>query len=296
MINNKFIAAGYLLLIELIRRCSSCIPMDILKKIPVIGKVKLHISDNIKVYMQNNGDDYIASVIFWRGIQAFEPETIACFIKLLESARTVLDIGANTGLYALIAGIENKERKVYAFEPVPAIFDYLKKNGAANNAHNVLLYQQALTNYNGEITIYIPEGNIPTEASTRKDFRKSVQEIRVKALRVDDFVNTENIPKIDLIKIDTEGTEDTVFQGAVNTIKRDKPLIICEVLKGAVGARLKKLFDPLGYAYIKITRKGLIEQADIIGDEAQIERDYLFVPREQAQHVLHRVNTCRHIN
>jgi len=57
----------------------------------------------------------------------------------------IMDIGANTGLYAIIAAIENPTAKVYAFEPHPIIFKYLKENIKTNSLDNIAAEQSALT-------------------------------------------------------------------------------------------------------------------------------------------------------
>jgi precorrin-6B methylase 2 len=59
------------------------------------------------------------SRLYWNGVNGFEKETISLFMKLLKFTDTVLDIGANTGAYALIAATDNVHRKVYAFEQYP---------------------------------------------------------------------------------------------------------------------------------------------------------------------------------
>lgn len=57
----------------------------------------------------------------------YQPETLRLFYKLAEKARTIFDIGTNIGTFAVIAGVINKTARIFAFEPMPLIFELLKK-------------------------------------------------------------------------------------------------------------------------------------------------------------------------
>ena len=87
-------------------------------RIPVVGKVRVPIKEK-HFFMKSDGDDTIATALFWRGLKGFEYETISIIEKLLQSDNIFFDIGANTGIYSFIAA--TKVHKVYSFEPVPSI-------------------------------------------------------------------------------------------------------------------------------------------------------------------------------
>ncbi|MGA7058601.1 MAG: hypothetical protein WBY78_14320, partial [Terriglobales bacterium] len=70
----------------------------------------------------------IASVLFWHGLDGFEPETSRTLRFFFERAATFVDVGANFGLYSVLSALWNPNLEVVAFEPVPSIFDGLKKN------------------------------------------------------------------------------------------------------------------------------------------------------------------------
>jgi hypothetical protein len=63
--------------------------------------------------LSSDGSDSLASRLFWGGFDAFEPETIDLYLRLLKRSEVVFDIGANTGLFALLVTIDCRDREVY---------------------------------------------------------------------------------------------------------------------------------------------------------------------------------------
>lgn len=266
----------------------SIISRENIEKIPIVGKIDLQLPDSKRVYLQAEGTDRIATRLYWKGINGFEGDTLQLFIKLLKFTDTVLDIGANIGIYALIAATDNPNRKVYAFEPVPRIVKCLKRNIELNKADNLQVECSAITNYDGEITLYVPPAGIPRSASTAKGFRESNEAISVQALTIDSFVTLNNISKVDLIKIDTETTEPLVLEGAKNILERDEPIIICEVLKGKTEKLLHSILNNTNYKYFWISSEGLVEKEKIEGDKTHKNLNYLFITKRKMDEIMKR--------
>lgn len=231
-------------------------------------------------------DDWTAIDVDVRGIASHGGETIDLFAKLLRHAGTVVDIGSHTGLYAIMAGIQNKSRRVYAFEPVPRIFHRLHSNITLNRARNIHALPYAVTNHQGEVRLFIPKGDLPTEASTLAGFREPAESIFVSAVSVDSFVATDHVGTIDLMKIDTEGTEHKVLQGARQCLVRDRPVLICEVLHGLTEGALHDALDDLGYSYFLITHDGLVPKRRIEGDPTFRYLNYLMITEQRAERFL----------
>ena len=239
--------------------------------------------------MESDGYDGIINIMYWKGLDSFEGETIPYFTKLVSRSRSmnIIDIGANTGLYAVIAAIENPSAKVYAFEPHPGIFKYLTRNIKTNSLDNITAEQSALTNYDGTIDLFIPAGlyadieqKIPTTSSTLKDFRISRERITVPAIKLDSYCKEKNIKEVDLLKIDTEGTEHTIIEGGLETITKDQPIIFCEVLKGITEEFLHDLLHPIGYEYYWLSDSGPVKQETIFGHNDK-SMNYLFVTQRR---------------
>ena len=210
-----------------IRTLLKSFPVIKVKGMPIVGKVCIELPKGQHLCLDNpDGSDIIANRLFWLGLQGYEYETVKLFIGLLKTAKVFLDIGAYTGYYALIAAIANKNCKVYAFEPVPKNFNYLNRNVIINNLSEMIMTSNAaVTNYDGEILLYIPEGGSAVSASTLKDFRKAKEIIKVPAVRLDPFVTRNKIPRVDLIKMDVEGTEHRVLEGAKKMLSKEINLL-----------------------------------------------------------------------
>jgi FkbM family methyltransferase len=133
----------------------------------------------------------------------------------------ILDIGANIGYYTLIfAKLVGESGKVYAFEPDPTNFALLKKNIEANGYNNVVLIQKAVSNKSEKIKLYISKEN-------RGDHRiypsyESRQTVEIECVRIDDY----NIPKVDFIKMDIQGSELGAIQGMENLLNLNQPLTL----------------------------------------------------------------------
>lgn len=274
-------------MMSLIRRLakpfSSIIPSFILSRIVVKGVISLRLHDSQTIRLYSDGNDQITSSLYWGGIEAFEGKSIKLFSDLLEYSEVVFDIGANVGIYSLIAASKDKHIVVYAFEPVPRIVDRLCRNMIINKLQNIIIIPCALANYDGKINLYIPDRVIPTEASTLKGFREAAEVITVQSRTIDSFVKERQIERVDLLKIDTEGTEHEVLQGSKEILLRDEPIIICEVLKGRTEFYLHQILDELGYVYFWISDKGLVKKKNIEGDPTYRNMNYLFISQRRAQ-------------
>lgn len=267
------------------------LPKRLINRIPVVGNIRLPLPDSEKgLVMVSDGNDAVAAKLYWEGWSGFEPETVELYLHLLKYTGVVVDVGANTGLFALLAAIDDPNRTVHAFEPVPRTFRCFSKNIAVNQLKNLRAMCGAVTNYDGEITLYIPRSvMIPLGASTLKGFREANEVLQVPAVQLDTYVTEHHIPKIDLIKIDTEGTEHEVLAGAKGVLVRDNPLIICEVLKGRTELFLQDILAESAYRFFLITNKRLIHREKIMGDDSYEYRNYLFIPTDKIPKFLENV-------
>ncbi len=152
------------------------------------------------------------------------------FHFLLGANATIIDVGANNGIYCLYFKHIKQTIKIYAFEPLPKLFYKLKKW-----FKDIQLYNFALSNYEGHSTIYVPIiKNKLFESRAKLDDLTEIEETGKK--QIDIKINTlDNVLKqincIDLIKIDVEGHELKVIDGAVELIKKHNPYLLIEIEK-----------------------------------------------------------------
>ena len=266
----------------LLKPVSPLIPKKFVPMLPVLSRFSVGLpGGRYLVLEEREGQDAIARILYWKGFRGFEYETARLFYELAKESSVVFDIGANIGYYSLLAAIANSEAQIYAFEPVPRVYDRFLRNVELNNASNVTMVRAAVTSFDGDITIYVPIVDVPSSASTLEGFREHTEEMRVPAITIDTFADQNQISRVDLMKIDTEGTECNVLEKARHIVERDEPIIICEVLKGMTEEALQSFFRSSGYEYYWITDTGLVQKDIIEGDYTHSYMNYLFCKKER---------------
>ncbi len=174
-----------------------------------------------------------------------EPE-IALVGLLSRKKGLAVDAGANKGVY--LYHLSRHYRSVMGFEPLPALASYLKQAAPAN----ALVQRLALSNAPGTATLRLPRGYNELgslEAHTAETWTASgpVEEHEVELRTLDSFA----LDDVALLKIDVEGHELAVLEGAQQTISRCKPTILVEVEErhrtGGV-AHIRAHLEKLGYA------------------------------------------------
>jgi FkbM family methyltransferase len=140
----------------------------------------------------------------------------------------VLDIGANIGTYAMKLGKQiGNNGKIFSIEPDPDTFKELKKNIKLNDLKNIISINKAVSNSNDKVKFY----RTKVSCENSLEFKEGAEEIIVDTITVDDFILENKITKVDWIKIDVEGLEIQVLEGAKNTLKQPNLKLIIEVHK-----------------------------------------------------------------
>ena len=154
--------------------------------------------------------------------------------NLSVSAKTILDIGANVGYYSVILGSQlKKDQELYAFEPIKSSFAQLKRNIKLNNLEGkVKMFNLALSDKEETLKLFIPKTSGSSATSARllhPEEENWIEEVHCQTL--DSFMHTKQIDSCDLLKIDVEGAELQILNGAISTIDRFKPVIFTELLR-----------------------------------------------------------------
>lgn len=148
----------------------------------------------------------------------YEPEQTALFARWLAPGDTLLDVGAHVGYYTLVSsGLVGAGGRVYAFEPNPRNVRFLRRHVEANAAANVQVVESAVSDRAGTVRFDFGSGSGTghiAEAGT----------LEVRATRVDDFVREQGISP-GAMKIDVEGAEVRVLRGALETLRRSRPVV-----------------------------------------------------------------------
>lgn len=184
--------------------------------------------------------------------------------RLVKPGCVALDIGANIGFYSvLLSRLCGPTGRVWAFEPVPETHWRLRETLALNRCENVTPIQGAVGEKSGTACMNLfddkhSEWNTLGKPAVRIAYAKTVspsKSIEVPSLSLDTFCEAEAIQRIHFMKVDVEGFELSVFQGAKRLLGEGLVDCICfeiskEPLKGA-GVESRAVFEVLEtYGYL----------------------------------------------
>ena len=191
----------------------------------------------------NKNDIYVGKAIEKYG--EYSEHEVFLFRKLCREGDVVLDIGANIGTHTLaLSGIVGCRGRVIAFEPQRIVFQTLCANMALNSIENVDCKQLVIGASRGYAEIpeqdYSVEGNYGGVRANR-----SGRGERIKRVTLDDCLYW--IDRLNFIKIDVEGMESDVIEGARHLIKSHKPIIYMENDQIEKSKNLLELIKSFGY-------------------------------------------------
>lgn len=210
----------------------------------------------IRIYPKNE----VFRSLYVTGI--YDPNVAVVIDSLLPQKGVFIDVGANMGYLSMIASRAVGELgKVYALEPSKRDFLRLVDNINLNGLTNVYSHNLAVLDINKKLEMNIAgEERSALNTFGREFSYKGTEKLgteMVQAVTIDGFVDTEDIEKVDLIKLDIEGSELLALKGARDTVEKFRPVIILGLNKESLAANgcnvedLKKLLQELRYkAYV----------------------------------------------
>jgi FkbM family methyltransferase len=156
----------------------------------------------------------------------YENQKINLFKRILKPNMTIIDVGAHRGYFSFIsAKLIHDKGKIYAIEPDPENYSWLKKGLSVNNYKIIEPIQLAFSNKSGFLKLF--KGDKSGHHSLTEDMGYGSTSIKVQ--RLDDFINENNIEKVDLIKIDVEGADIEVIEGAEKILNQENLKIIMDI-------------------------------------------------------------------
>lgn len=227
-------------------------------------------------YAVGDGDTWARS-LYWRGVLDIESETIAVFMGLARQGRTFIDVGAYAGLFSLVASAVSPTIQSRAYEASPRSLPALQKNVLINEfAERIHVRPVAVLDRCGPARFAVPLGHsMPTSAHLSSISRLGeTQEFEVKGVSLDLDQVQESV---DLIKIDVEGAEHLVLEGASHTLATNRPAVIVETLPGGPVAAVEDLMLRHGYVILNLRAGGPVAANHIVVDPSRRLRNTLFV-------------------
>ena len=217
------------------------------------------------ILMTGAATNHLPFRLFWSGTDYYEPFTRTVIEMLTASSEVFIDVGANTGFFSLVAATLNPRLALIAFEPNPTMFRMLCENKRINRLSNLTSEPLALSNAEGETQLFLSDSDM--SASLIPDFQKAADSssvsVPVKRTTLDHYVQRLGLHGSIVIKVDVEGHEKAVLEGAASTISNLRPDFVIEVL-GDFDSSLLDQFRLQGYRFYKITHQGLIESDAVI--------------------------------
>jgi FkbM family methyltransferase len=215
------------------------------------GKFDVHVTNDERVALISSGAS-IENSIFWSGLYgSWESESIDLWVALARSADVIFDVGANTGIYSVVAQAVNPNAQIHAFEPNARVFEDLIGNVRVNG-FRIVCHCKAVSNFDGTTTFYEVTDRSGYSSSLNGDFLASTSHIarQVPVTRLDTFAANQGLKTLDLIKIDVETHEKEVLDGLGEMLTKFSPSILIEVLNDEIGIAIETLIRGKDYVYV----------------------------------------------
>lgn len=217
------------------------------------------------IMMTWRSDSMMETQFFRYGLYgAWERQSLRIWAHLCVDAHEILDVGANTGVYSLLARKNNPSAKIVALEPIPANADVLQANLDANVA-GVVVERIAMSDSDGEAVMYMLKDQLNYMTSVNDNRyalhpeiagRGTVVPIGVPVMTWATLKAKGELKRPDLIKIDVEGHEVAVMRSLYAHVAQYRPTILLEVIGAENADSVNEMLRSLDYVFISIDEVG----------------------------------------
>ena len=244
---------------------------------------------DIEFYLKNKifSEKFLLKKRLERSIKKNYEKELSILDRYKNKSQDAIDIGVYRGVYSYkLSRIFNH---VYAYEPNPLIYPYLIKN-LKKIIKNITISDYALSDSNGETILKIPN-------RSKSIFKDNIEEIfklgcatihknneiknfksfKVKKRKLDEILVSKK--KIGFIKIDVEGHEKEVIQGAKNLILNNKPIMLIEIEERHIKIPIFETINyikNLNYECYFLRDENLIKIHEI--KDTDLNNNFLFLP------------------
>lgn len=236
------------------RKISLLLPKWLLPKAEKVGDHILKIPSGLRLWINPSKDHGVERCLFETG--TYEKGTLEFMEGHLKSGDTFVDIGANIGLMSLV-GMKSvgKSGNVWSFEANPKTFDILEKNIQLNEMDSIHAFGCGLGENKETLALY-DNWSINRGAASTVVKGENASSINITILPLDEVVSGQSL-SVDMIKIDVEGMEMAVLNGADKTIRDNQPILIVEFSEERNEGSRQELYNKLinfdTYSIFKLT-------------------------------------------
>jgi len=241
------------------RICRKFLPVSerVYKHLSFEGVITIPVDTGHRFRMHHYGFE-LENSIFWEGLEnGWERQSIGIWKQLVKRSTTIFDIGANTGVYSLIAACLNPDSRVFALEPIERVFQRMVRNVELNK-YKIHCLPMAASNFDGRATVYDTPTDHIYSVTVNKNLNNpgtAIVPTEISTVRLDSIIEDNKIQHIDLMKIDVETHEPEVLQGMGQYLMKFCPTILIEVLNDEIGKRIEQLVKDNGYLYFNIDER-----------------------------------------
>jgi len=217
-------------------------------------------------------------------LRSYEKNETDVFKKFVKKDDVCLDVGGNIGFYSLnLSSFLKGTGVVHVFEPIKRNVNVIELAAEINSYKNISVHRQVLSNTNGEVEMAIPEDD-GAYAYINDDSDQVKAKELVACSTLDAFFKDNDLQKVDILKIDVEGAEGMVVEGAVELFsnKDNRPRLVMIELVNSYLERFSS--DVLtivnkmkGYGYKPYSAKNKGELVDFLESDVDKVFNVFFV-------------------
>jgi len=186
----------------------------------------------------------------WLG--TFEADKVAAFKSEIHRESIIYDLGANAGVYTLLAASQAAAGHVYSFEPLDRNLEFLRRHIELNRFTNCTVIPAALHSSSG--WAQFAEGPTPDMSALATG-----GSLRVKTVALDQLREAGTLPAPDLIKMDIEGNELEALHGAARLLESDRPIIYVAAHSSNLQRDCAEFLRNLGYSVALVPGSNRLE-------------------------------------
>lgn len=232
--------------------------------------------------LYTNNDDPACASLGWTG--EYRPLSTALWQSLAGSANTILDIGAGSGFFGFLAGRVAADAGIHCFEPLAANYARLCLNISLNGFKNVHAVNAAAGDSEAIVSVKC-HSRVDSMISARNPASRSPSPAFLQpanCIRIDDYAERNQIDRIDLVKIEVDGSELAVIDGMQKTIARYRPDLLITDFGGESETRLSAPLRRQGYGFYAIhdARREIEAVTDVVAHGGALDLNWFISVRE----------------
>lgn|SRR3989338_220287 len=193
----------------------------------------------------------------------YERNTLVALAHLVKNNMVVYDIGANCGLISiLLSRLVGRSGRVYSFEPVPYLYEEIRLNASLNHIHNINIIAKAVSDTLGLKDFILAENPCQSHILDAGEAVVS-NSLRIDTTTLDHFIFSEKNLPAQVVKIDVEGAEAQVLQGAGRLLEKYRPIILSEMHSPSQDVLVGRILMQYNYAAYRLDDNAFVEDLSL---------------------------------